>query len=274
MDYTIKLKTSIAFALLFFLLAPFPTHAGISVVGKLTQERMSEPGDTYHGSIYIKNAGNEDAKVRVYQTDFLFFFDGTNKYGEPGEDPRSNADWFTLSPKELIVPPGQTSEVSYIVEVPAEESLTGTYWSMVMVQDVQDDNREPGVSEKGKIKVSLSETIRFGIQMITNIGDTGTRKLNFLNTKLLKEKQSIILQIDAENTGQRKLSTLLYAEFYNENGKHTGRFEGGKLGIYPGTSVRFRIDLGKIPTGTYKALVVADCGADALFGANYTLKIK
>jgi len=46
------------------------------------------------------------------------------------------------------------------------------------------------------------------------------------------------------------------------------------LGIYPGTSVRFRIDLGKNMAGTYKTLVVADCGGDELFGANYTLEIK
>ncbi len=269
-----KMKASIIFAVLFFLLVPFSTYATISVVGALTQERKSEQGELYHGSIYIKNVGDEDEKVKVYQTDFLFSFDGINKYGEPGEDPRSNADWFTLSTKELRIPSGQISEVSYTVEVPADKALAGTYWSMVMVQSVQENIREQGVREEGKVKVGISETIRFGIQMITNIGDTGTRKLHFLHSMLLKEEQSTILQIDAENTGQRKLSCLLYADLYDENGKYVGRFEGGILGIYPGTSVRFGIDLGKNLSGTYKTLVVADCGGNELFGANYTLEIK
>ena len=37
--------------------------------------------------------------------------------------------------------------------------------------------------------------------------------------------------------------------------------------------MRFKIDLSPVPEGTYKALVVADCGGDSLFGATYTLQL-
>ena len=51
-----------------------------------------------------------------------------------------------------------------------------------------------------------------------------------------------------------------------------GRFEAGRMGIYPGCSARFRIDLSGLPAGRYKAIVVADCGDENVFGAQYDLE--
>jgi len=42
--------------------------------------------------------------------------------------------------------------------------------------------------------------------------------------------------------------------------------------IYPGTSVRHKIDLSSLPGGKYMALVVADNGDEYIFGAQYTLE--
>ena len=104
--------------------------------------------------------------------------------------------------------------------------------------------------------------------MITNISNTGTRKLKFLTTKLLKENaEKRILQLDIENIGERLLRPLLWTELYDEKGNYVGRFEGGQLRTYPGTSVRFGFDLSHMPKGIYKVLIVADCGGDDLFGA-------
>ncbi len=270
-----KLKTKIIIpVLLFFLLVPCATEAAVSLIGGLTHEKKSNPGpgDTYKGSILIKNTGTELQEVKVYQTDYLFFFDGRNIYGKPGKTPRSNADWLGFSPHRLVIGPGDTSRVNYTIKVPNDPNLVGTYWSSLMVEGVPKSSPLSSQPERGKTKVGITQIFRYNIQMVTHIGDTGERKLKFLKTKLLKETEKRVLQLDMENTGQRWLRPLLWVELYDTTGTYLGKFEGGKKRIYPGTSVRFKVDLTNVPKGTYKTLIVADCGGDYIFGANYTLK--
>jgi len=270
-----KFRTGIILAgLIFCLFMPCVSVAGVSVTSGLTYEEEAQPGGTYKGVIQLRNNGDVPQEVKIYQTDYLFFYDGRNIYGEPGKAPRSNADWITFSPSRLAIPPKGTSEVNYTVEVPDNKPLTGTYWSMLMIEGISSSSPEASRRDKDEIMVGISQVIRYGIQMRTQIGDTGTRKLKFLKTRLLKEDKGRILQIDIENIGERLLRPALWVEFYDEKGSSVGKFEGGKRGVYPATSVRFRIDLSQVPKGKYKALVVADCGDDDLFGAIYILKFE
>jgi hypothetical protein len=266
-------KISIIFTALFCcLLIPYGTEGGTSIVGGLTHERVANADETYQGVILLRNSGDEPQEVKLYQTDYLFFFDGRNIYGQPGNAPRSNANWITFSPHRLVIPPQGTSEVHYTVGVPDEENSAGTYWSMIMVEEISKNSPEASKSEKGALMVG--QVIRYGIQMVTHIGNSGTSKLNFLNTRLLKDGEKRILQVDVENIGERWLRSLLWVELFNEEGNFIGRFEGRKLRIYPGTSVRYRVNLSEVPRGEYKTLVVADCGGDNLFGATYTSKFE
>jgi len=82
------------------------------------------------------------------------------------------------------------------------------------------------------------------------------------------------LQLDLENTGQRYLRLLVWAELYDEQGTSVGRFQAGRRGVYPGCSTRFHADLSQVPPGKYNALVVADNGDEYVFGARYDLEIE
>jgi hypothetical protein len=262
-------------ALLFCFLTPRVAEANISIVGGLTHEKKAKAGETYRGVIFIKNSGEDPQEVSIYQTDYLFSCDGKNTYGEPGKDPRSNARWITFSPRRLVVQPGDRSEVTYTVKLPGDETLVGTYWSMLMVEGTGRYSPDAMASKTQDVNMGIRTVLRYGIQMVTNVGDTGVRKLKFLATKLLKEnEEKRTLQVDIENVGERGLRPLLWTELYDKNGSYIGRFEGLRLRTYPGTSVRYRVDLSEVPEGKYKALIVADCGGDDIFGASYNLEFE
>lgn len=276
-----RLKRCVVFLALFLaLLIPTVSEAGVSIVGGQSREKSVEIGKDYPGIIFIRNHGEEPQEVKIYQTDYLFFCGGTNIYGEPaGKDVRSNANWITFSPQRLTIPAKSTSAVNYLTEVPDDETLRGTYWSMLMVEGVGKDSPEAIEPEKDKIKVGIRQVIRYGIQMVTHIGNTGSRELEFLETELLKiieenGGKKRILQVDVENTGERWLRPFLWVELYDMEGRYIGRFEGGRKRIYPGTSVRFKVDLTEVPKDEYKSLVIADCGGDDVFGITYTLKFQ
>ncbi len=164
--------------------------------------------------------------------------------------------------------------MNYTVSVPADKALVGTYWSILMVEEVAKDSPEAPSSEKGEPKLAIRQIIRYGIQMVTHIGDTGARKLKFFQTRLLRQGERRVLQVDIENIGERWLTSFLWAELYGEDGALVGRFEGGRLRTYPGTSARYRIDLTEVPEASYQALVVADCGGEDVFGITHTLKLS
>ncbi len=256
------------------LLLSCTVEAGVSVKGKLTHIKDAKVAEPYTGVVTVINTSEEPAAVRVYQTDYLFFCDGRKLYGEPGEIPRSNVSWMTFSPKQFTVPPKGTSQVNYTISVPDNGTLVGTYWSMLMVEGISDDLSEVADPEKGKVKLGIKAVMRYAVQIITNIGDTGTRKLKFLDTKVLREEGKRVLQLDVENIGERWLRPLLWTELYDEKGSYVGRFEDRRLRIYPGTSVRFAVDLSQVPEGKYKALVVADSIGEDLFGVTYALELK
>ncbi|MFT7550090.1 MAG: hypothetical protein ACI9BV_000386 [Rhodothermales bacterium] len=67
------------------------SSAQISVRSSLSDDRELEPGSTYEGVIQIWNETGQLQEAKIYQTDYLFYSDGSNVYGDPGLNERSNA---------------------------------------------------------------------------------------------------------------------------------------------------------------------------------------
>lgn len=246
----------------------------VLINGPLTHEKEALPGDSYEDVIEITNPSDIPQEVKIYQTDYLFYADGRILYGDPGKVPRSNANWIIFSPKRLTIAPKESVKVYYTVKVPANQKLTGTYWSMLMVERIPPESPESSQTKKDKLALGILQVFRYGIQIVTHISQTGSRNIKFLSSRLYKKDKFQYFELDVENTGERWLRTTMWLELYDLNGNFYGKFEGERLRIYPATSVRYTIDLSNVPNGTYKGLVIIDCGNNTVFGANFNLVIK
>src|SRR5688500_10583498 len=102
---------------------PRGVSAQIAVVGSTVEERVAAPGETYLGTIVVRNLTSQDQPVRIYQTDYLFFADGTSHFVDPGTTKQSNSKWITPTVRSLLVPPMSEMTVSYTVKVPASDSI-------------------------------------------------------------------------------------------------------------------------------------------------------
>lgn len=251
-------------------------YAQVSVLGELSHDREARLGESYTGSVTIRNETNEPQEAKIYQTDYTFQSNGTNNYGDPGSNPRSNSGWLAFSPSYVMLPPQGTTIVNYTVTVPktsAGKTTSGTYWSMLMVEGIKKGSSESTLPQKNqKAQMGISQTIRYGIQIATSIMNTGSKKVQFNNVNLIKKDDGKrVFQIDIENVGEIGVRPEMYLELFNEQGASLGRLPGTKYRIYPGTSVRQNIDVTSVAPGTYKALVVIDAGGEDIFGAQYTL---
>src|SRR4030042_643837 len=92
---TLKNKILIA-ALLFTWLTSSESQGRVSIIGGLSHEKKAALGEIYKGSIIIKNSDTKPQEIKIYQTDYLYYCNGKNDYGPPGELKRSNAKWLSF----------------------------------------------------------------------------------------------------------------------------------------------------------------------------------
>jgi hypothetical protein len=245
-------------------------HAAVTPESATTEARVAAPGSTYRGTITLSNSGKTPADVKIYQSDYSFSADGRSSFGSPGTVPRSNASWLHLGQEQITIRPGERARVDYEVRVPDDAGLTGTYWSAVLVQEIS--GAERGTPRRSDVQ--LQQVMRYAIQVITEIGDTGRAALAFRNAQLSSRGGKRELAVDMENTGERWLQAQVWLELHAADGHLAGRFAGQSLRTFPATSVRHHIDLSTVPPGKYLALLVADGGRNDLFGTQIDLDLR
>ncbi len=249
------------------------SHAGITIVGNLARHTTLKAGETFEGVILLKNTDPRPAEARVFQTDYLSDAAGHTDYAAPGSTPRSNAPWITITPTRIIVGAGETVSVRYKGRAPADAKLRGTYWSVVMVEPAAAAATDPQ-GKAAEVAVGVQTVIRFGVQIVTEIGREGTRSLQILDKGLGMVEGKRLLHLDVGNNGERLLIPAMGVELFDANGASFGKFDAGRARIYPTCSTRAKIDLTDVPPGKYTALVLLDSGDDQVLGAQYDLAIE
>lgn len=252
------------------LAAPAAARAQIAVLSSTVEEKTAAPGEKYTGTIVISNQSAQPQIARIYQTDYSFASDGTAHYDDAGSSKRSNARWITPQASRVVVPPNSQVAVPYAVAVPLGDSLRGTYWSMVMVEGAP---VEPGTpSGGGKPAVAIGAVMRYAVQLATHIRDSGSRTVLFASAGAVKAPNgAAALDLDVTDTGERGYRPVLWVEVYDAQGTLRAKAKQTRGLLYPGTSLHQHFDLGTLPSGTYKAVVFADTGEDAVFATQYTV---
>ena len=218
------------FLLLFFFIFTALCFAGVSVVGSLTRETAVNPGERFEGIVLLKNTGQAPESVRIYKTDYLFYADGKTFYDAPGSAPRSSAAWISFTPNRLTIYPTETVSVQYTGRVPDDPSLKGTYWNLLMVEPMVMDLEE---EQKKPKTLGIKTVIRYGLQMVTHIGNTGDRKIRFPEKKLVTEEGKTLLQVDIENIGMRGLNPTVRVELYKEDAPCSDDLKAAVCGFIP-----------------------------------------
>jgi hypothetical protein len=246
---------------------PSVVQAQISVLTSTVEEKEATKGETYTGRIVISNPTSAPQAVRIFQTDYAFKADGTTNYDDAGSLTRSNAKWVSPQMERVVVPPRSEVTVPYTVKVPQNDSLRGTYWSMIKVQAAE--TAPPAVSGS---QVGIGQVIEYGIQVATHIGTTGTRTIKFEKPTAGHDSTgSATLDLDVVSTGERGIRPKFSAEVYDATGAVKAKAGQTRGLVYPGTSFKQHFDFGKLPAGTYKVVVFADTGAEQVFASQFTI---
>jgi len=244
------------------------SHANILVLNGLTHESTLQPGGLYKDRIEIQNNGSEEKSVKVYLRDYWFSYTGESRHDEPGTLDRSNASWINYSPQLLTLQPNQKAFIDFEVNIPQEDSLKGTYWSVIMVEGIV-----PPDTVASTHGVKINTAIRYAVQVITNIGETGKKDLQFLGLELENNGENNVLNVAVENIGECILKPEVSLEIFDANGNSQGVFKADRRKTLPGTSIKTSLVLEGLKPGSYSAILVADCDEDHIYGTNISLEI-
>jgi hypothetical protein len=257
-------------AMTWFGMSACPAEAQIAVIGSTVVERVALSGETYAGTIVVRNLTKQHQPVRIYQTDYLFYADGTSRYDVGGTAPRSNSRWIVPTQRSLVIAPLSDATVSYAVSVPKSDSLLGSFWSAIMVEAAPISAAMPPGERP---QVAVGTVMRYAVQVATHIRATGSRKVTFAGAKVVAESNGDqVFELDVLNSGERAHRPKMWIEVYDHEGALRAKARQERGLLYPGTSLRQRFALGRIGAGTYRAVVFADSGDDAVFAAPFTLR--
>lgn len=259
----------LSLVLLFLLMAVFhPARAGVAVINGLSHEATHSPGEKTRGKIEIQNTSETPTAVKLSQADYWFSHQGESRYDEPGTNLRSNAPWISLSDLLVNLGPHEKKTIEFEVVTPAADTLSGTFWSVILVEEIAPPDTLP--SRRG---VSITTVTRYAVQIITHIGATGTYDLHFDQLTLTREQGVPGLNVAISNPGTRALRPEVSLELIDARGQSLGVVKADRKRIYPGTSVSFRLVLPATTPGQYTGMLVADCDEDHLYGTQVNLDL-
>ena len=243
--------------------------AAIIILNGLSHKFKIEGGEIYKGVIEISNTENVSQTVKLYQTDYTFSSNGNTEYGTPGTTKRSNALWLEIGESFFTLGPLEKRIINFQLLVPKMDTLSGTYWSVIMVEGVAPPDTTAPTGQ-----FTINTVTRYGIQIIATAGNEGKRELKFNDTKIEYKENKKLLIADIANTGDFMFETLLICELYDAAGQKLKLKTAYRKKLYPNTSALFEIDLTGIPNGKYNTLLLADCEDDEAFGIQTQLEIK
>lgn len=263
-------KKILLISLFLLILFTIKIEAGLIVNSKLVHQFDVGAGEKKLGEIVLKNDTENEIMVRLYKRDYSFNAKGNTFYRKPGFNSRSNAEWILLPERSLSISPFAKERVQYIVNIP-DKKLKGTYWCMVMVEEY-----DPQIKNGNKnIENKFNHKVRYGIQMVTNLGQKEKVKIGHRNPKVKKESEKeYIFDIDIINKGIFELKMIPQIIVVNENtGEIMNKYKKKQVRLYPGTSIAVKEKISLDKDISYKIIVIVGNNRRGYHGKEYSIGV-
>lgn len=245
------------------------TFGGVAILNGLAHEFTVVPGGVYKGKIELQNASETLQVVTINKADMTTAFTGETFYTDSITNNRSNMNWIRVNILNVTLSQDEKRSIDFEITVPNISNLSGTYWSVIMVEP-----RDPIHVQQDENGYSIKSKVRYAIQIVCNIGETGNPNLQFVGISQEKHQDKNYLQVNVQNSGQLLLKPILTLELFDEEGNELPIIKSERQRIFPNSSKKYIIEINGIKPGVYQGILIADCDTEGLFGVNITLHLK
>lgn len=249
----------------------------VAVRSALTQRHDVAPGASAEGVLVVENMSDAPQRVRVDVLDYVTDVGGRVSFPEPAERPRSSAAWVSLPRPVVTVAPDSTVQIPYSIGAPPSDSLTGTYWAILMVQ-ADGDGAALEPATVGRVRVRVREVYRYAVHVVAEVGG-GAPAVEVLGTEFeggvsVAESGLVAsLRVDLRNNGGLAVRPVLWLDLYAADGTEVGRFDGSAGALYPGLSLSSTVPIPDVEPGGYTGFLYVDGGGESIQGFRLDLEI-
>ena len=270
-----KLIICLAIQGLFILAIAIPCAHAISVSIKPIELNL-QPGEKYTGSIRVYNEDAETAHVKIYLGDWRQV-EENEQYLNVGEGQHSISQWMQLSPKHLSIKPNHWEKTQYEIQVPDDETLSGSYWGIIFVEEMKSEEPKVVPNENGIPTLGVNVVFRYGIKIYTTFPEADECEAAFVDAQTIPvEGGGLDLAAIFENQGNTYLRPFVWLEVRDESGKTIIKEDHQRQTVLPGIKRRYKFSLHdmNIPAGKYTALIIADYSAPLLIAAQAEIEVE
>ncbi|PCI32103.1 MAG: hypothetical protein COB60_10090 [Flavobacteriaceae bacterium] len=254
----------VAFVLLFV----HVSQANVVVLNGLTHVHKSNVGTEITGVIKLKNTKDTEQRVIIYFNDLFQPCNGETLLTGDTTHNRSLVKWLSTNVTDKVLKGNEEYELLYTISVPNDVNLSGSFWGVLMVE-VEKPIRE----EETEYGVKLESKVRYGIQLIADLGEKEPAILDFFDIKFQDTEFGKNVLVVLENQGGFYAQPTIILEVFSLDGTTVKKVEVKFKKIYPSFCKEFLLDISGIEKGEYKAVVVADYGED-MFAIDLDLTIE
>lgn len=252
---------------------PLPSDlSAIRVTSSTRPELKVQPGEVLTHQVTLENTGQAPSLVDVSKVDFRLDMNGDVVFEQAGTLETSNAAWTEVA-SQVEVPPMSTYSLPVAIKVPTDVAA-GSYWSLLFVEPVEaiSTARQEG---EGGVSASVTVNYRFGVTLITHVGEPAERVLLFHDPAVVRDEDSgtSSISVTIENTTRFIVAGEAWLELYDQQGSLVQQNARTAFRSYPGARIRETFDLGALEGETYQAVIIADAGSDDVFGVRYDLDL-
>jgi hypothetical protein len=229
----------------------------------------AKPGVTYSGTLVITGAETRKESVKMYFEDWDKLPDGNDNSFMPGTLDRSCANWITVSPKQIDLPPNGRVEAKFTIAVPV--NATGTYWTFIMAEENKKPDAPPQNADK--VQFMIQSVFRYAVRVFVNISDGAETKGEITSLEIFKpaadeklKNYGLAARVAFKNDGNYLLKPQGYMEIRNLDGETVSRAEiPPRSYVIPGRERFLEVPIDKkLPAGDYIALAAIDYGGDEI----------
>jgi P pilus assembly chaperone PapD len=227
-------------------------------VSPLTVEIRMEPGRTCTGTISVQNMGDGAEHLRAYCQDWTLKPDGVVVFLAAGKLPGSASPWTEVVPAEFDLEPGQTRQVRYTLQPPAE--VSGEIRTAVIFEAGARAVSAPGAPSR--------LVPRIGTILYAQVGPASSPRARVAQLDLDRSGGELAI----ENLGPAHLRFTGQLEFRDATGALVRRSNLTPFVVLPAPFNRHLQKLppealAGLPTGHYQVTTILDYGGDSLLGA-------
>ncbi len=188
--------------------------------------------------------------------------EGKSKFMEIGESENSCSKWLSTSPSFFEVEPGQTQQVTVLLQVPNLPEANKVKWSAMKVK-LTKEKKAADLNDKNAVGMGVTETFQFVVHIFQSPPTITFKSAEITGFKDITSQTDTtrLLALSLKNTGDAILDCASYIEITNLQTGNEERLKPFAFTILPGGSRDLKFHLPNLSKGKYSMLGVVDYGS-------------